>query len=109
MTDNGLLRDSDFLVLGGTGKTGRRVVEGLRERGLGVRVASRSAEGGRQRFVWEEDTWGPALAGVGAVYLVPPGELTSPELVSAYGRSRRAPWLPGCGAWCCCRRARRRR
>lgn len=84
MTDNGLLRDSDFLVLGGTGKTGRRVVERLRKRGLTVRVASRSAEGGRQRFVWEEEeTWDPALAGVGAVYLVPPGELTSPESASA--------------------------
>ncbi|MFE6779573.1 NAD(P)H-binding protein [Streptomyces sp. NPDC057702] len=84
MTENGPLRDSDFLVLGGTGKTGRRVVERLRERGLRVRVASRSAEGGRQRFVWEEEeTWGPALAGVGAVYLVPPGELTSPESARA--------------------------
>lgn len=31
------------LVLGGTGKTGRRVAERLRTRGLPVRVGSRSA------------------------------------------------------------------
>ena len=34
----------DILVLGGTGKTGRRVVERLEARGLPVRVGSRSAE-----------------------------------------------------------------
>ncbi|MER0244838.1 NAD(P)H-binding protein [Streptomyces sp. HSW2009] len=80
MTENDVLRDADFLVVGGTGKTGRRVVERLRARGAAVRVGSRSAEDGRTRFVWEEeDTWGPALAGVGAVYLVPPGELRSPS------------------------------
>ncbi|MBB5933091.1 NAD(P)H-binding protein [Streptomyces zagrosensis] len=80
MTENDLWQGKDLLVLGGTGKTGRRVVERLTARGLTVRVASRSADGGRTRFVWEdEETWGPALAGVAAVYLVPPGELTSSE------------------------------
>jgi uncharacterized protein YbjT (DUF2867 family) len=56
-----------ILVLGGTGKTGRRVVERLRARGLPVRVGSRSAE---PPFDWEDrSTWAPALEGVGAVYL----------------------------------------
>ena len=32
------------LVVGGTGKTGRRVVERLTARGLPVRVATRAAE-----------------------------------------------------------------
>ncbi|GGK62297.1 hypothetical protein GCM10010094_23670 [Streptomyces flaveus] len=55
-------------MLGGTGKIGRRVVRLLRERGVPVRVASRSGE---QRFDWEDrSTWEPALRGARAVYLV---------------------------------------
>jgi uncharacterized protein YbjT (DUF2867 family) len=55
------------LILGGTGKTGRRVAERLSARGLPVRVASRSAEG---RFDWnDESTWEPVLEGVSAVYV----------------------------------------
>jgi uncharacterized protein YbjT (DUF2867 family) len=57
-----------ILVLGGTGKTGRRVVSGLRRRGHEVRAASRK---GPTRFDWADpDTWEPALAGAGAAYLV---------------------------------------
>jgi uncharacterized protein YbjT (DUF2867 family) len=53
------------LVLGGTGKTGRRVVERLEARGLPVRVGSRS---GAPPFDWEDQaTWAPALEGVGSV------------------------------------------
>ena len=56
-----------ILVLGGTGKTGRRVVERLRARGLPVRVGSRA---GSPRFDWEDrSTWAPALDGAGSVYL----------------------------------------
>ncbi len=55
------------LVLGGTGKTGRRVVARLRERGLPVRVGSRS---GQPRFDWDDQsTWTPVLQGVRAVYI----------------------------------------
>ena len=55
------------LVLGGTGKTGRRVVERLTRRHLPVRVGSRSAG---VPFDWEDSaTWGPSLDGVGAVYV----------------------------------------
>ncbi|MGO1054259.1 NAD(P)H-binding protein [Crossiella sp. CA198] len=58
-----------ILVQAGTGKTGKRVARLLREQGHTVRVASRSGE---PRFDWaEESTWGPALAGVDAVYVVP--------------------------------------
>lgn len=58
------------LVLGATGKSGRRVAARLRLRGVPVRTASRSSA---TRFDWSDrDTWDPALAGVGAVYLVPP-------------------------------------
>ena len=44
------------LVLGGTGKTGRRVAERLAARGLPARIGSRSGE---PPFDWEnEATWG---------------------------------------------------
>lgn len=55
------------LVLGGTGKTGGRVVERLAARGLPTRVGSRSGE---PPFDWEERaTWASALRGVGSVYV----------------------------------------
>ena len=54
------------LVLGGTGKTGRRVVERLGARGIPTRVGSRA---GVPRFDWDDRrTWAPALTGVGAIY-----------------------------------------
>ncbi|GAA3001593.1 NmrA family protein [Streptomyces fulvorobeus] len=56
-------------MIGGTGKTGRRVVAGLRARGVETRAASRSGE---TPFDWaDRSTWRPALAGAGAVYIVP--------------------------------------
>ncbi|WP_328905215.1 NAD(P)H-binding protein [Streptomyces sp. NBC_00234] len=62
---------SDILVLGATGKTGRRVVRHLRATGTaGVRAASRS---GDVTFDWTlPATWRPALDGAAAVYLVSP-------------------------------------
>ena len=59
--------DRPTLVLGGTGKTGHRVVDRLRDRGLPVRVGSRS---GQPRFDWtDESTWAPVLRGTRAVYI----------------------------------------
>ncbi|WP_329070057.1 NAD(P)H-binding protein [Streptomyces sp. NBC_01429] len=58
------------LVLGATGKTGRRVAARLRLRGTQLRAASRSS---RTRFDWSDpDGWDAVLRGVTAVYLVPP-------------------------------------
>jgi uncharacterized protein YbjT (DUF2867 family) len=55
------------LVLGGTSKTGRRVVKRLEARGLPVRVGSRSGE---PPFDWEDrSTWAPVLEGVGSAYI----------------------------------------
>ncbi len=63
---------SRFLVIGGTGKVGRRVAVALREAGQEPRVASRS--GGDVRFDWHRpETYAPALAGVEGVFLVGPG------------------------------------
>ena len=58
---------SPILVLGGTGKTGRRVVSRLQERGAAVRVGSR---GGEPPFDWDDRaTWAPALHGASAAYI----------------------------------------
>jgi uncharacterized protein YbjT (DUF2867 family) len=55
------------LVLGGTGKTGRRVAQRLVARGVPTRVGSRSGE---PPFDWEgEATWAPALRDVESVYV----------------------------------------
>jgi uncharacterized protein YbjT (DUF2867 family) len=63
-TDN---TNDTILVTGGTGKTGRRIVERLRALGRPVRVAARSTQ---PAFDWHDaDTWDAALDGVAAVYL----------------------------------------
>jgi uncharacterized protein YbjT (DUF2867 family) len=75
--------ENTTLVLGGNGKTGRRVVERLRKRGLPVRVGSRSGE---PPFDWEDRaTWAPALDGVGSVYLTYYPDLAVPGAVEAAG------------------------
>ncbi|HEY0659892.1 MAG TPA: NAD(P)H-binding protein [Lysobacter sp.] len=78
---------SPTLVLGGTGKTGRRVVERLRARGVPVRVGSR---GGETPFDWNDAaTWASALDNVHAAYvsfhpdLAVPG---APETIAAFAR-----------------------
>lgn len=59
-----------ILVLGATGKTGRRVVRQLRADGNEVRAASRSGE---VRFDWDDpQTWAAAVDGAKAVYLIAP-------------------------------------
>ena len=80
-------------MLGGTGKTGRRVVERLAARGLPVRVGSRSGE---PPFDWEDrSTWAPALEGVGSVYvtyypdIAIPGAVEATRLVRRAGREQR--------------------
>ncbi|KUJ70716.1 hypothetical protein ACZ90_01655 [Streptomyces albus subsp. albus] len=71
------------MVLGGTGKTGRRVVARLAERGVPVRVGAR---GGATRFDWlEESTWEAALTGVRAVYLVYLQDLSSADAPAHIG------------------------
>jgi uncharacterized protein YbjT (DUF2867 family) len=55
------------LVLGGTGKTGRRVVDRLTARGHLVRVGSRSQT---PAFDWNDhSTWPAALRDIGAAYI----------------------------------------
>ena len=64
------------LILGGTGKTGRRVAERLRARNLPVRIASRT---GALRFDWDdESTWAPVLEGVESLYIAYPPDVAAP-------------------------------
>lgn len=71
------------LVLGGTGKTGRRVIERLTARGVPVRAGSRAGE---PPFDWEDrSTWAPALDGVGPVYVSYYPDLAVPGAVETVG------------------------
>ncbi|PWW56895.1 NAD(P)H-binding protein [Actinokineospora spheciospongiae] len=64
------MRNDNTLVLGATGKSGRRVAARLRLRGTPVRAASRSSSTG---FDWADpDGWDAVLAGVTAAYVVAP-------------------------------------
>lgn len=61
------------LVLGATGKTGRRLVPRLAAKGIHVRAASRKDDAGHIRFDWARpETFQPALDGIEAIYLVDP-------------------------------------
>jgi uncharacterized protein YbjT (DUF2867 family) len=71
------------LVVGGTGKTGRRVVDRLAARGLPTRVGARSSQ---PPFDWEDQsTWAPALHGVGSAYITYFPDIAIPGAVEAVG------------------------
>ncbi|WP_054313838.1 NAD(P)H-binding protein [Mesorhizobium sp. 1M-11] len=69
------------LILGGTGKTGRRLAERLEARNIPVRIGSRSAN---PAFDWtDKASWAGALEGVGAVYINYYPDLTVPGAAEA--------------------------
>lgn len=66
----GVMSNDTILVLGASGKTGRRVAARLRLRGIPVRLASRSSQ---TPFDWTDPGgWDTALEGITAVYMVAP-------------------------------------
>jgi uncharacterized protein YbjT (DUF2867 family) len=68
-------------VVGGTGKTGRRVAQRLQARGVPVRIGSRSGE---PPFDWEDrSTWAPALRGASAAYITYYPDLAVPGSTDA--------------------------
>jgi uncharacterized protein YbjT (DUF2867 family) len=73
-----------ILLLGGTGKTARRIAPRLTSAGATVRTAAR--KGADVRFDWDDtSTHDAALEGADAVYLVPPGlRLDFAPLVSGF-------------------------
>ena len=69
------------LVLGGTGKTGRRVAERLQARGVRTRIASRSTD---PAFDWNDhSTWDAALDGVTVAYITFAPDLAIPGATDA--------------------------
>lgn len=69
-------RKNITLVLGGTGKTGRRVAERLKAMGVPTRIGSRS---GTPPFDWDDpSTWAAALQEVKAVYVTYAPDLAVP-------------------------------
>jgi uncharacterized protein YbjT (DUF2867 family) len=73
--------DTPILVIGGTGKTGGRLVSRLTRRDIPVRVGSRTAG---VPFDWTEPaTWVPALDGVRAAYIAYHPDLAAPGATDA--------------------------
>jgi len=69
------------LVVGGTGKTGRRVAERLQAQGVKTRIGSRSVS---PAFDWDEpNSWDAALDGVTAVYITYAPDLAIPGATDA--------------------------
>lgn len=69
------------LILGGTGKSGRRVAERLKAKGRAVRIGSRSAV---PSFDWHnEKSWDACLNGVTAAYITYAPDLAMPGAADA--------------------------
>lgn len=76
-----MTKQSNILVIGGTGKTGRKVVEGLRQQNQTVRIASRNSA---PAFNWDDpSSWPMALAGMDKVYIVYYPDLAVPGALEA--------------------------
>jgi uncharacterized protein YbjT (DUF2867 family) len=86
-SSNSISSTKPILIVGGTGKTGRRVVERLTAQNVPVRIGSRS---GNPAFDWEDrNTWLPVLEGVKAAYITYYPDIAIPgatETVEAFTR-----------------------
>jgi uncharacterized protein YbjT (DUF2867 family) len=72
---------NNILVIGGTGKTGRKVVEKLKALDYPVRVGSRSAS---PPFDWnDQTTWANALEGIEKMYITYQPDLAVPGALDA--------------------------
>lgn len=70
------MRTENFLIIGGTGKTGRRIVDRLQKLGHHVRIGSRSAQ---PAFDWHDpENWAEALEGMEKVYITYQPDLAVP-------------------------------
>lgn len=79
-----MINQSNILVIGGTGKTGRKVVEGLQQQQQNVRIGSRSST---PAFEWNDpDNWAKALKGIDKMYIVYYPDLAVPGAYEAIQR-----------------------
>jgi len=83
--ENLTLNEDKALILGGTGKTGKRIVKQLTDRGVAVRIGSRAQAPG---FDWNNPyNWDEILSGITSVYinyapdLAIPGSATAIQLL----------------------------
>jgi uncharacterized protein YbjT (DUF2867 family) len=84
MTHNDQVSNGITLVLGGTGKTGRRIAERLQDHGIETRIASRSAN---PSFDWNDSSnWDEVLEGVTAAYISYAPDLAIPGATDAIRR-----------------------
>jgi uncharacterized protein YbjT (DUF2867 family) len=75
------MKDQKILVLGGKGKTGRRVAEKLTKMGHQIRIGSRSEN---PAFDWENPaTWAAVLEGMSALYITFQPDLAVPGALTA--------------------------
>ena len=75
------MKTEHILVIGGTGKTGRRIVQQLQELGHQVRIGSRSST---PSFDWHQpEEWGEALTGIDKVYITYQPDLAVPGALEA--------------------------
>lgn len=78
---NNMKNQSNILVIGGTGKTGCKVVDKLTKAGHKVRIGSRSAS---PSFDWDDpETWANALQGIDKVYITFQPDLAVPGALEA--------------------------
>lgn len=72
---------SNILVIGGTGKTGRKVASKLTETGHHVRIGSRT---GSPSFDWDNsETWSECMQGMDKVYITFQPDLAVPGALEA--------------------------
>jgi len=75
------MKKENFLIIGGTGKTGRKVVKSLKLLNQEVRIGSRSSS---PAFNWDEpDTYETALDGIDKVYITYQPDLAVPGAMKA--------------------------
>ena len=75
------MRTENFLITGGTGKTGRKIVASLQQLRQNVRVGSRSVS---PAFDWQNPTtWNDALDGIDKVYITFQPDLAVPGAYEA--------------------------
>lgn len=86
------MKTENFLIIGGTGKTGRKIVASLEQLNQNVRVGSRNSS---PAFDWQSpETWETALEGMDKVYitfqpdLAVPGALDAIETLSKIARKK---------------------
>ncbi len=76
------MTNSPILILGGAGKTGRRIATQLHDRGVELKLASRSSQ---PPFDWHDDsTWPATVRGTDTAYLAPPVDPAGLDAVGSF-------------------------